>query len=189
VSREVRAADYIELERGFNDSGLGPAFSRFGIERFMSHIDWVHRRRRPVVLDGGAESGVEREYGLAGLFLIAGRRDALGNDPGSTPRDWWRGYDVRLGAPKGQRYRWFGLLRRDFQRGFVLLNDPDAPTRIIDLGATLQKASGKRVNRVTLGPAAAAVLRIPDPSNPPPPPQPPDNPQPPPCFLLVFCNR
>ena len=36
---------------------------------------------------------------------------------------------MQLGAPKGRRYEWQGLLRRDFERGFVLVNQPGAKHR------------------------------------------------------------
>lgn len=184
VHRQTRSADYVEYERGFNDGGLQRGNAPFGIDRFMRQIDWVHGRGRGVVLDGRARDDAAREYGLAGLMLIATPRDALGNDPGSTPDDWWRGYDVTLGAPSSPRYRWYGLLRRDFTRGFVLLNEPGAPVRTVALPSPLRRAGGQRVSSVRLTAASAAVLRYPDPESPPPPPPPPAEEPPPPPPLL-----
>jgi len=182
VRRQTRAADWIELERGFNDGGIGPGLTTFGIERFLSQIDWVHGQRRHVILDGRAEGETEREYGLAGLFLASSTRDALGNDEGATPARWWRGYEVRLGAARGSRYRWHGLLRRDFEHGLALLNEPGAPVRTVELPSEFQRAGGKRVRRVRLGPATGVVLRVPKGA--------PTKQQPsPPCTLPLFCPQ
>lgn len=161
VQRQVRSADFLEFERGFGDEGLQRGAAPGGIDSFMREIDWVHGRGRGVVLDGHAVGEAAREYGLAGLLLISTAGDALGNDPGSTPADWWRGYEVTLGAPLGRRYRWHGLLRRDFARGLVLLNEPGAPVRAVKLSRPLRRAGGQEVGSVQLGAASGVVLRFP----------------------------
>jgi Hypothetical glycosyl hydrolase family 15 len=158
VRRELDAADYIELERGVNDGGIRGGVGRFGFETFMARVDYLHSRGKGVIFDSYVEGDAEREYGLASYFLVSSGRDGIGNDPGGTPGDWWRGYDVSLGAPRGPRYRWNGVFRRDFERGFALVNQPDEPTRRLDLGGRKSGPLGQARESVTLGPAEGAVL-------------------------------
>ena len=106
-----------------------------------------------------AETDAGREYGLAAYFLVGSGRDSLANDPGGAPDDWWRGYDVVLGAPSTSRYAWKGVLRRDFAHGMVLLNPPDAPSRTVALDRPHLDLNGGRRSTITLGPAEGAVLR------------------------------
>lgn len=159
IQRQLASADYIELERGVNDAGLRGGNGKYGFERLLAHLDWLHARRKGVVFDAeaGTESG--REYGLAAYFLVDSGRDFLGNDPGGTPDDWWRGYEVVLGPPSGARYAWNGVLRRDFQHGLVLLNPPEASRQTLTLEQPHIDLAGQRRTAVTLGPAEGAVLR------------------------------
>lgn len=170
VQRELQAADYIELERGVNDSGIRGGTGTFGYETFMAHVDWLHARGKSVVFDAHADTTADREYGLASYFLINTGTDGLGNDPGSTPDDWWSGYDVQLGAALGGRYVWNGVLRRDFQHGVVLVNEPDATQKSLTLEKAYTDLSGQQRSSVTLGAARGAVLLGDSPSSSPPPP-------------------
>ena len=78
---------------------------------------------------------------------------------GTSPSDWWAGYEVSLGAAHGDRYDWNGLLRHDFDTGFVLLNRPGGGERTVALGGTLRDVRGQRRTSVTLAGAEGAVLR------------------------------
>ena len=69
-----------------------------------------------MILDSYADTRAEVEYELASYFLVSSGRDSLGSTWRSAPGDWWKGYEVRLGAPRGGRFLWRGLLRRDFER-------------------------------------------------------------------------
>jgi hypothetical protein len=161
AARQVAAADYIEIERGVNDARIEAGSRRHGFERLLAYVDRVHDRGKGVILDSYARTDAEREYGLASYFLVSSGRDALGNDPGGSPSDWWRGYDVSLRAPRGPRYRWKGLLRRDFERGLALVNPPGAPRRTVELPGTWRGLDARPRQRVTLDAAAGAVLRAP----------------------------
>jgi hypothetical protein len=132
---------------------------KYGFDRLLAYLDWLHANGKGIVFDAGAETDAGREYGLAAYFLVDAGRDSLGNSPGGTPDDWWRGYDVTLGAPTGPRYAWQGVLRRDFQHGLVLVNPPDAASRTVALDRPHTDLGGRPRVAVTLGPAAGAVLR------------------------------
>jgi hypothetical protein len=159
IQRQLLSADYIEVERGVNDSGVRGGDGRYGFDRLLAYLDWVHAQGRGIVFDAGAETDSGREYGLAAYFLVDAGRDSLGNDPGGTPDDWWGGYDIVLGAPAASRYTWRGVLRRDFEHGMVLVNPPDAPPRILALDRPHLDLAGQQRTAVTLGPAEGAVLR------------------------------
>ena len=158
IRRELLAADYIELERGVNDAGITGGGGRWGYETFMARIDWLHSQGKAVVFDSQADSAAAREYGLASYFLVSTGRDLLGNDAGGTPADWWNGYDVELGAPKGNRYAWSGLVRRDFERGFVLVNKPGGAHRAVELPAGSTEPGGNPRSTAELGGGEGAVI-------------------------------
>src|SRR5262245_2583352 len=161
VQREIAAADWAVLERGVNDAGIRGGDGTFGFDTFLAHVDFIHGMGRSVAYVAGARSRRQREYGLAALLLLDAGRDMLGNQPGGTPNDWWSGYDTSLGPPTGDRYRWAGLLRRDFAGGLVLLNPPDGPSQRLALAAPCMDLSGRTRRTVRLRAASGAVLRCP----------------------------
>ena len=150
IRRELLAADVIELERGVNDGGITGGGGRFGYDTFMARVDWLHSQGKSVIYDAQASTAAAREYGLASYFLTSTGGDYLGNDPGGTPTDWWTGYDVNLGDPQAGRYNWNGLLRRDYQNGYVLINKPGAATVTVSLGGTYTDLAGVSKSSVTL---------------------------------------
>ncbi len=117
----------VDIERGVSDGGLGAGGGRFGFETLLQHIDWLHARGKAVLFDAYTEDRHGAEYNMATYFLVNGTRDALRTNYRHTPDDWWSGYDVDLGAAKGDRYESDGLLRRDFANGYVLVNQPGRP--------------------------------------------------------------
>jgi hypothetical protein len=156
VRRAVAAADYLEVERGFNDRGIRGGGGPYGFQTLLRWIDHAHSTGAGVVLDVQSDWG--REYALATYFLASNGRDGLGNDAGGMPDAWWAGYDVDLGAPRGRRYTWNGVYRRDFERGMVLVNQPDAPRRKLAPGGTFKDLRARTLSSVTLGAAQGAVL-------------------------------
>jgi Hypothetical glycosyl hydrolase family 15 len=158
VQRELGAATHIEIERGVNDPGLTGGGGPFGYETLLRHIDWLHARGKGVVLDSYADSRTEVEYELASYFLVSSGRDSVGSSWRTAPDDWWPGYGVRLGAPTGERYEWRGLLRRDFEGGFVLVNQPDRAPVSVDLGPGAVDPAGEPRAAVTLAAAEGAVV-------------------------------
>ena len=50
IQRQIRAADIINLERGFNDGGLTGGTGTWSVFAFMRYIDNVHSYGRHVVI-------------------------------------------------------------------------------------------------------------------------------------------
>ncbi len=127
VKRAHQAADYIDLERGVNDSGITGGGGTWGYETYLGYVDKLHAMGKAVVFDSYAEDRAGAEYNLASYLLVNESRDGVGTSYRTTPDDWWSaGYELDLGAAQGRRYEWNGLLRRDFELGYVLVNQPGA---------------------------------------------------------------
>jgi hypothetical protein len=158
VQAEIRAADTVNLERGIVDAGLTGGTGPWSLAALLDYVDVVHRLHRRVTMASAATSRAEQRYQLAGSLLVSNGADAL-SDAVSSPRRWWAGYDVRLGAAAGPRRRDDGgLWRRDFARGVVLLDEPDAPPRTVPVDPGLCTPDGAPVRSVRLRAAGAAVL-------------------------------
>ena len=158
LKTQLNSADYAELERGFNDTGIVGGSGKFGFDTLLGFIDRRHAAGGHVLLDGNASTDAGRLYGLSTYFLVNDGGDALANDAQTLPDHFWNGYDVQLGAPAGGRYQSGGVWRRDFADGLVLVNEPGAPSRTVAVGPGLHDLTGAAVSSVTLGPAAGAVL-------------------------------
>jgi hypothetical protein len=129
VRRANVAADWINLERGVNDEGLTDGDGRYGFETFLAHVDRLHAQGRHVVFDSYAGRRAPAEYNLAAYLLVNQDDDGIRTQFRHTPRGWWSAaYDLDLGPARGPRYEWRDLLRRDFARGYVLVNQPDRQT-------------------------------------------------------------
>lgn len=158
VRRQLQASSHVELERGLNDGGLTGGEGFWSYRQVLRHVDWLHSRGKGVVLDSYAQGEKAVEYELASYFLISSGRDLVGTSWRAGPGDWWQGYDAELGDARGPRYEWNGLLRRDFERGFVLVNEPESPRRNVDLNARAFGPAGDERQTVSLGAAEGAVL-------------------------------
>jgi hypothetical protein len=158
IRREIESANYINLERGVNDSGLTGGNGPWSLNALFSFIDQVHALGRGVVLDGSASDPHGMEYNLASYFLTSTGNDAVSGS-GQTPGNWWSGWNVNLGEATGARRAWSNLLRRDFTGGMVLVNPPGAPTQTISLPSPMQDVNGNSVGSVTLPAASGVVLR------------------------------
>lgn len=159
IQREIDSTDWINLERGINDDGLTGGGGQYGIETLFSYIDAVHARGKSVIFEASTNSKKGIEFGLAGWLLINNGWDSLGNDPKwSSPNDWWNGFEVNLGAAKGDRYQWNNVYRRNFAQGIALLNPPDAAKQIINLDKTYRTLDGKLVTKVKLKAKQGIVL-------------------------------
>jgi hypothetical protein len=155
VLRQIKAADYINMERGISDPGVVGMTGEFSVGDFLGYVDVVHSYGKNVIFD---EFGLNGDYGLAGYFLINNGNDALGNQA-ITPNNWYTGYDVNLGTPQGTRYVWNNLLRRDFSQGLVLLNPPQTSAVTVTLPGPMAKLDdGAYVSSVTLNPGQGVVL-------------------------------
>lgn len=158
IKKEVSSADFINVERGLNDSGLTGGSGQWSVNALLGFVDQVHALGKQVVLDGTASTDAGLQYNLAGYFLVSDGGDAVAGS-GQTPASWWSGFDVNLGTASTNRYGWNGLLRRDFSAGMVLLNPPGAGTVTVALPSKMLTTSGDTVTSVTLAPASAAILR------------------------------
>jgi hypothetical protein len=159
VAREIRSADFINLERGFNDGGLTGGTGSWSVFALMRFIDNVHSAGGHIVVQGYAGDLASAEYNLAAYLLISDGRDLVSSSVASLPGQWWAGYDVDLGAAIGGRYLWNGVWRRDFTNGVVLLNEPGATTKSLGLGGTYTTTSGQSVSGVTLTASRGAVFK------------------------------
>jgi hypothetical protein len=161
VVRATRQANYVWIERAFNDGGLVGGTGPFGFETLLAFIDAIHADGAGAVEEIEVSSG--REYALACYFLTSVGSDGLVNPSTGWPNDWWSANDVDLGTPRpaSRHYRWNGLFRRDFARGMVLVNEPGSPPTTVDLGGTFKRLDGSRVTRVTIGAADGVVLSTP----------------------------
>lgn len=166
VRRQLHAADVINLERGVVDGGITAGGGQFGLETFLSQIDWLHSQGKAVTFDSYAADRQSAEYNLASYFLVNGAEDTFRSDWRSTPEDWWTGYDTSLGAPKGKRYvDANGLLRRDFDRGYVLVNQPGrAPVTVNTPGGAGPDGEPRATVRVAGGQGVVVLGQVPAPA-------------------------
>jgi Hypothetical glycosyl hydrolase family 15 len=157
IAAEIRAADYVNLERGVNDAGIRGGSGPYSLSSLLAYIDSVHALGRGVVLDGSAAETAGIEYSLAAYLLISSGNDLV-SAKGMTPEHWFSGFDVDLGPALGPRRTWRGLLRRDFAHGIALVAPPEGGTHGVSLTAPMRTLSGQTVSSVTLGPASGVVL-------------------------------
>lgn len=160
INRQINAANYINIERGANDSGLAAGDGPWGYLTFLRYMDYVHQRGAGVILMDAGITPDEREYGLATALLISNGNDLINsNQPDwATPDHWWKGYDLNLGAAENSRYMWRGLLRRDFECGRVLVNQPGMPEQLVRLKGKFQKIDGAPLKKLHLAGKSAAIL-------------------------------
>ncbi len=160
ILRQIDAADFIHLERGFMDKGLRGQ-GKFSLENFHSFIDLVQNHDKPFLAFGKAETTKDREYDLANYFLMNSGDDLLGeqNLNWTKPTTWWSGFDTELGAPLGDRYVWNGAIRRDFENGMVLVNPPDRAELVLNLPGSFKRLNGGSVSSVTLTAKHGVVLK------------------------------
>jgi hypothetical protein len=157
VRRQIAAADVINLERGVNDDGLTGGAGEWSLNAFLAFVDRVHAMGKAVVFDAYDDTAAGREYSLASYLLISNGRDGLGESH-AGPDNWWAGWDVDLGPAAGARTTWNGLMRRDFAGGTVLVNEPGAPARTVQLPRPMRTVGGATVTSVTLSGSRGAVL-------------------------------
>ena len=167
VQAAVASANTIEIERGFNDPGITGGNGTFGYDTLLQHIDWLHSQGVGVILEPYLSTAKQARYEVANYLLTSNGSDAISSDWRATPTDFSSIWATNLGAPKGNRYLWRGLERRDFAGGSVLVNPPGAPKVVVKFKqkgmyspakAEAGKVS-KSVRRVAIKPARGAILR------------------------------
>lgn len=157
IQRQINSADYINVERGVTDGGLTGGTGEWSLRRLQEYIGFVHSKGKGVIIDSGEQTNEAREYSLANYFLLNTGKDGVG-DMSQTKDSWWNGWDSDLGTAKTDRFDWQGLMRRDFTGGISLVNEPGAPTRIVNLPTAMRTIDGRTVTSVTLGASRGAVL-------------------------------
>lgn len=160
IRRQIDAADYVNLERGATDKGLTGGTGEFSFRRFLSFTDMVHQRGRHLIMMDYGTSEKEREFGLASWFLISDGGDLMNSDQlaWTAPGSFWSGYQLNLGKAISERHDWRGLLRRQFECGLVLLNEPGARTVRLAMPGGLRRIDGSIPGQLSLRSREAAVL-------------------------------
>jgi hypothetical protein len=162
VSREITAADYVNMERGFGDTGLTGGSGQFSLATYMQFVDYVHSLGSAVIIDDYYLAN--QTYSLASYFLVQNGSDAFGIEE-QTPANWPASlYSINLGPPSGSRYRWQpSVWRRDFANGFVLVNEPGAAPQVLSLPTGTTDANGNPVSTVTLNAMQGGIYLLPTP--------------------------
>lgn len=142
--RAIEAADDVQLERGFSDAGIVAGDGKYGYESLLSFIDAIHSRGRGVIYKPYSLDPKTRIYEIAGYFLAADGDDAIAAELEADPNDWWRGWETELGAPEGARFHEGRLLRRNFERGLVVVNQPGLPPAVFKPGGSYVSIAGRR---------------------------------------------
>jgi hypothetical protein len=158
VAKEIASANFINLERGVNDDGLTGGTGSWSLRAVLGFVDRVHASGAGVIYDAFDDTAKGKEYNLAAYYLTSTGNDGVGLQDAS-PTSWWSQWDVDLGAACGSRIMWNGLIRRDFQGGSVLVNEPQAATRTVKLDSAMTNSSGQSVTSVTLPARSGAILR------------------------------
>jgi hypothetical protein len=153
VIREIQSADFINCERGISDPGLVGLDGSWSVNAFLAFVDHVHSLGRHVIFE---EYGFNGEYGVSGYYLISDGYDGFSNQA-VAPWSWSASYSQDLGNPKGPRYIWNGILRRDFANGSVLLNPNGARSAYVNMQG-MKHVDGTSAGNFTLNGGQGAVL-------------------------------
>jgi hypothetical protein len=157
VQRQIASADYINIERGFNDGGLTGGNGEWSVRALHGFVDRVHALGKGVIVDAFDNSPAGMEYSLANYLLVNAGKDGVG-EISQAPDSWWKGWDSDLGTATSGRYDFQGTIRRDFTNGIALVNEPGAPARTIQLPQPMTTIDGATVTQVTIGAGRGAVL-------------------------------
>ena len=175
--REVDAADRVEIERGFNDTGLTGGSGTFSFSNYLAHVDWLHSHGASFVAEPYNIDQSGASFELASYFLVSEGGDAIASDFHADPDNWWSGWDVDLGDAQGARHTQSGVLTRDFSKGATFVNAPGGNRQTVTLptDGVWKNLNGNTVTQVTLDPHEGAVLTK-EPVVQDPPDDPPDDP-------------
>jgi ABC-type cobalt transport system substrate-binding protein len=155
--RLIQAADWFNMERGFDDNGITGGTGRFSLRQLFSVIDQIHGLGRNFISQnlGVANSDF---YPLACYLNVA-----QGNDlfcQGFDLLSNWAQVDyIALGTPTTDRYDWNGLIRRDYTDGTVLVCEPGGSGGG-SLGKTYTDPNGNLVSSVSLTGRTGAILQL-----------------------------
>lgn len=156
VDKQISSCDYINLERGFGDTGLTGGNGQFSLTAFMNFIDHVHSFGTNVNI--GEYYIADRDYATAGHLLINNGGDLIGFGDQNFDSSWPSLFNWDLGPALGNRVYSNGLWRRDFIGGTVLLNEPAAASVTVPFNSTMIDFQGNQYSEVTLQPKQGIVL-------------------------------
>ncbi|HNZ57648.1 MAG TPA: hypothetical protein PKL58_09855, partial [Methylophilaceae bacterium] len=106
------------------------------------------------------------EYNLASYFLTSTGKDGTTCLYANAPDNWWKGYDVALGNPVGERSKLAnGVLRRNYENGVVLVNQPGAPAVTTNLAGKFKILPGSNSATITTTETPASTASQPYLSN------------------------
>lgn len=154
LTEQIKAADYINFERGFADGGLTGDNGFWSIQNLFRLTDAIHNLGRKIVAE---QYDFDGQFSLASYFLVNNGSDLFANDA-ANPQNWPAMYDVNLGDALAPRYSWNGLIRRDFAKGIVLMNPPGQATVTVALPWQYVDQNGTVISTITLNERDGAVL-------------------------------
>lgn len=162
---QVQAANLINVERGFGDSGLTGGTGTFSVYALWNYIDHVHSLGSNVIIENynpaRTATTAEVHSWTAGYLMAWSAGDGLAfadlvPDPATWPTTF---FALNLGTPTGSRSNVTGgLWRRDYSGGVTLFNEPGASPVTYSLGGTFFDELGTPFNSVTLAAGEGAVL-------------------------------
>jgi hypothetical protein len=162
VARQLAAADWVQIEHGFNDEGLQGGTGRYAARNLFAYVDWVHSLGTKVMWleeDGGSPE--KHESNLAAYLLTYAPGDVISTEDWEAiaPDTIWEGYLLELGAPLGPRTESQGVFQREFQHGTVLVNEPDNNTKTIQLPGN--RIDGTNTTQVSIPPGTGIIIQNP----------------------------
>lgn len=168
IARIIEAANFILLENALPGmTGDNDVAWTFSFAAFREFADFCHSKNTGLAWFTYRWDLSDREYALAMYFLFNTGYDYFGLvlDSGN-PATYYSMYDIDLGPATSARFQTtiggVVLWRRNFTRGFILVNGPGMGT-VTDgaLGGSFLNTSGNIVSTVTLAATRGAVLRNP----------------------------
>ena len=159
VARQLAAADWIQIEHGYNDPGLRGGDGTYSVRNLFAYVDWVHSLGTKVMWleeDGGTQA--KHESNLAAYLLTYAPGDVISTEDWAqiAPGSIWEGYLLDLGAPLGPRTGSDGLFRREFQKGTVLVNEPDNNTKTVPITGT--RIDGSHITQVAIPEGTGVII-------------------------------
>jgi Hypothetical glycosyl hydrolase family 15 len=159
IAQSMRQANCINIEFGVDDNSLTGGTGSLSVNSLLNYVDAVHSLGTAIDMGGDGTSLQERQYTLAGYFLVNSGNDLVSGNDSQTVTKFWPGWSVNLGEAKGPRSRTpAGLFERKFTHGLVYLNEPGATNKTITLPSAMKNLAGKTVTSIKLSASSGAVL-------------------------------
>jgi hypothetical protein len=157
LARQIQACNWYNIERGFDDGGIGGGFGRFNLRTIFDFIDQIHGLGSEFIAEQTPGVSNSDYYPLACFLLVSDGVDMYQVSEGGFPPGWPAINYIDLGAPAGARYDWNGLIRRDFANGIVLIAEPGGFGGG-SLGGTFTDPTGNSVSSVNLTSRTGTIL-------------------------------